>query len=180
MRRLAARDPAGSAAFRVANRSGRSAAFLVAGACLRVPAGRMRTLTVSLKAGPAAYSCTVAGRRIAGGRLRVSAPPEPLADHRIGVRERDGFGELYDRMTGARFVPQGSNYIRLAPQVDTFGRRQVYHSTFIVGEYDAARAERALARMAASGYNTVRIFLNNTCAQGCSANSYHGAWPGSG
>jgi hypothetical protein len=39
-----------------------------------------------------------------------------------------------------------------------------------VGEYDATRAEAALARMAASGYNAVRVFLNNTCAQGCSAN----------
>jgi hypothetical protein len=135
-----------------------------------VPAGRVRTLAVSLRAGAAAYSCTVAGRRIASGTLRVSAPPQPSAEHRIGIHKRNGFGEFYDRTTGASFVPRGSNYIRLAPQVDTFGRRQVYHSTFIVSEYDATRAEAALARMAASGYNVVRVFLNNTCAQGCSAN----------
>jgi hypothetical protein len=161
---------AGNVVFRIANRSGRSAAFFVVSARRRVPAGRVRTLTVSLKAGAAAYSCTVAGRRIASGTLRVSAPPQPSAEHRIGIHERNGFGEFYDRTTGASFVPRGSNYIRLAPQVDTFGRRQVYHSTFIVGQYDVTRAEAALARMAASGYNVVRVFLNNTCAQGCSAN----------
>ena len=139
-----------------------------------MPVGRVRRLTVPLQTGAAAYSCIVAGRRIARGALRVSAPPPPSGDHRIGVRERDGFGELYDRTTGARFVPRGSNYIRLGPQVDTFGRHQVYHSNFIVGAYEATRAEAALARMAASGYNVVRVFLNTTCAQGCSTNTRTG------
>jgi hypothetical protein len=161
---------AGNVVFRIANRSGRPAAFLIASRRASVPAGRERRLRVSLTAGAAAYACSVAGRRIARGAVRVSAPPEPSGEHRIGVHERNGFGELWDRTTGASFVPRGSNYIRLAPQVDTFGRRQVYHSTFIVGEYDATRAEAALARMASSGYNVVRVFLNNTCAQGCSAN----------
>jgi hypothetical protein len=155
---------AGKVAFRVANRSGRSAAFVVVSARVRVPAGRVRTFTVSLKAGAAAYSCAVSGRRIASGTLRVSAPPQPAVKHRIGIRNRNGFGEFYDRLKGASFVPRGGNYIRLAPQVDTFGRRQVYHSTFIVGEYQATRAEAALARMAASGYTVVRVFLSNTCA----------------
>jgi hypothetical protein len=165
---------AGTVAFRIANRSGRPAAFFVARARANLAASRARTLTVSLRAGAAAYSCTVAGRRVAGGTLRVSAPPPLSAEHRIGVHDRNGFGELYDRTTDARFVPRGSNYIRLGPQVDVFGRRQVYHSTFIVGEYDANRAEAALARMAASGYNVVRVFLNNTCARGCSANMQTG------
>ena len=161
---------AGNVVFRIANRSGRPAAFVAVRTRTRVPAGRVRTSTVYVEAGAAAYSCSVAGRRIARGALRVGAPPEPSGEHRIGIRLRNGLGEFIDRTTGAGFVPRGSNYIRLAPQVDTFGRRQVYHSTFIVGEYDAPRAEAALARMAASGYNVVRVFLNNTCAQGCSAN----------
>ena len=160
---------AGDVVFRIANRSGRPAVFVVVSRRASVPAGGERTLRVSLNPSAAAYSCSVAGRRVASGAVRVSAPPEP-SEHRIGVHERNGFGELYDRTTGAPFIPRGSNYIRLAPQVDTFGRRQVYHSNFIVGEYDATRAEAALARMAASAYNVVRVFLNNTCAQGCSAN----------
>ena len=160
----------GNVVFRIANRSGRPAAFHIAARRASVPAGEDRRLRVSLKPARAAYSCTVAGRRVARGSLRVSAPPGPSPEHRIGVRQTNGFGELYDRTTGARFLPRGNNYIRLAPQVDTFGRTQVYHSTFILGEYDATRAEAALARMAASGYNVVRVFLNNTCAQGCSAN----------
>jgi hypothetical protein len=165
---------AGSVVFRIVNRSGRPAAFVIVGRRASVPAGGERRLGVSLKRSAAAYSCHVAGRRIANGVIRVSAPPEPSAEHRIGVRQQNGFGELYDRTTGARFVPRGSNLIRLASQVDTFGRRQVYHSNFIVGAYDAARAEAALARMAASGYNVVRVFLNTTCAQGCITNTRTG------
>ena len=39
--------------------------------------------------------------------------------------------------------------------------------TFNVGFYDAAAAETALTGIAAYGYNTVRIFLNGSCATGC-------------
>ena len=131
-----------------------------------MPAGRVRTLTVSLRAGAAAYSCAVAGRRITRGTLRVSAPPEPLAEHRIGVRERNGIGELYDRTTGASFAPRGSNYIRLADLRTPTGVRE-YHSTFNVGSYESARAETVLSRMAADGYNVVRVFLSTICVDAC-------------
>ena len=165
---------AGAAVFRIANRSGRPAAFSVAGKRTAVARGRQGRLAVTVRAGRAAYTCAVARRRVGAGFLRITAPPQPPVEHQIGVRVVNGVGEFFDRVTGAKFVPRGSNYIRLAPQVDTFGRRQVYHSTFIVGEYDPTRAEAALARMAASGYNVVRVFLNNTCAQGCSANTRTG------
>ena len=140
-----------------------------------MPAGRVRTLTVSLKAGAAAYSCAVAGRRIARGTFRVSAPAEPLAEHRIGVRERDGFGELYDRTTGAAFVPRGSNYIRIGPQRNVSGEMQFYHSTFNVGRYDSGRAEAALSRMAADGYNVVRVFVSEICVDECAGDPRTGS-----
>jgi hypothetical protein len=36
-----------------------------------------------------------------------------------------------------------------------------------VGDYDAARADRQLARMHSDGYNIVRVFLNGTCSATC-------------
>jgi hypothetical protein len=161
---------AGSAVFRIANRSGRRATFAVGGRRASVRSGRTARVVVSLRAGRVAYSCRVDRRRVRGGFLRVTPRPPPLTEHRIGVREVSGVGEFYDRTTGARLVPRGSNYIRVAPQVDVFGRTQVYHSTFNLGDYDAARADAALSRMAVAGYNVVRVFVNNTCVQRCSAN----------
>jgi hypothetical protein len=157
----------GAVVFRVVNRSGRTARFVVGGRSVAIGRGRTARLTVALAAGRRAYACTVAGRRVGAGALRVAEAPAVATAHRIGVRVVNDFGELYDRATGATFVPRGNNYIRLGPQVDGFGRTQVYHSTFIVGRYEPERAEMALARMAAGGYNVVRVFLTETCAQGC-------------
>lgn len=164
---------AGKVIFGITNQSGRWARFSIASRRVTVPTDRATRLTTSLNVGRAAYTCSVAGRRVGQGALRVTSPPQPAPEHRIGVRDVDGFGEFYDRTSGSQFVPRGSNYIRLAPQV-VGGQTQVYHSTFIVGRYDAARAEGALARMAASGYNVVRVFLSNTCASGCSAKTNTG------
>jgi hypothetical protein len=158
---------AGSVVFRIANRSGRPAAFSVAGARTSVLPGRVKRLVVSVRAGAAAYVCTVAGRRIASGALRVGAAPQPSAEHRIGVRERDGSGEFYDRATGASFVPRGSNYIRLARQKNASGALQEYHSTFNVGRYDSVAAEAALSRMSADGFDVVRVFLSAICVDAC-------------
>jgi hypothetical protein len=68
------------------------------------------------------------------------------------VRVVDGQGELFDRTTGARFVPRGMNYIRLAGT----------HTTLNVGHYDPGRLDAALAEMAGRGYNAVRIFLGTS------------------
>ena len=88
-----------------------------------------------------------------------------LAPHRIGVQpQASGIAVFYDRTTGASFTPRGNNYIRLAELTDTNGITQSTHSTFNVGLYDSAQAETALAGMQASGYNTVRVFLNGCCA----------------
>jgi hypothetical protein len=97
----------------------------------------------------------------------LAPTPEPPPEHRIGVRIVDGVGEFYDRLTGDKVVPRGNNYIRLANQRSPSGQTFFYHSTFNVGLYDSARAEQALRRMHADGYNVVRVFMNGNCVPGC-------------
>jgi hypothetical protein len=76
-----------------------------------------------------------------------SATVAPV-EHRISVRVVDNAREFFDRVTGARFVPRGSNLVRL----DT------YHDTLDPSAYDPARLEATLARMQRDGYNVIRIF----------------------
>jgi hypothetical protein len=80
--------------------------------------------------------------------------------HRISVRMMNGVGELYDQQTGERFTPRGNNFIRLASQSNLSGGTVVYHSTFNPGDYGSADMESNLSLMQASGYNTVRVFLD--------------------
>jgi hypothetical protein len=82
--------------------------------------------------------------------------------HAIAARGR----QLVDRRTGRAFVARGWNYVRLATQRTPAGR-VVYHSTFNVGRYEPARAERALQQMHANGYDVVRVFLNAACFREC-------------
>jgi hypothetical protein len=161
---------AGPAVFRVTNRSGRTASFVVALKRTTVAVGRTVRFAVALEPRRVAYSCNVGGHRVAAGLLRVMSAPQASLEHRIGVREVRGSGELYDRATGAAFVPRGSNYIRLAPQRNASGNLQLYHSTFNVGRYDTNRVEAALRRMATDGYNVVRVFLSEICVDACVGN----------
>jgi hypothetical protein len=114
------------------------------------------------------------GYHCVNGRLARHHPRAPT-EHTIGVRAVAGIGELYNRATGAKFVPRGSNYIRLGPQRNVSGGTQVYHSTFNVGRYDSARAEAALSRMAADGYNVVRVFLSEICVDACAGDPRTGS-----
>jgi Cellulase (glycosyl hydrolase family 5) len=82
--------------------------------------------------------------------------------HEIVVRGR----QLVARRTGLPFVARGWNYVRLGAQWTPAGRI-VYHSTFNVGRYEPARAERALRLMHASGYDVVRVFLDAACFRAC-------------
>jgi hypothetical protein len=107
----------------------------------------------------------------ASGRFEPSTPaPAP----RIAVRVVHGVPELYDRQTEKRFLPRGSNYVRLAEQVAADGTRLSYHSTFDVGRYMPARVEAALRRMDAGGYNTVRVFVNGVCRARCAGDASGG------
>ncbi len=115
--------------------------------------------------------------RVGGGRsARVAGPrrrgPErarlrPL-DIRIAVRVENGLGLLVDRATGKPFRPRGANYVLVSAKL--LAAQGVDHSTFLVGAYDARRAERALTRLQALGYNTVRVFVVGECRVGCSGN----------
>jgi hypothetical protein len=112
----------------------------------------------------AAMAATVTAAAQADSSASASASVMVLAPHRIGVRTgSDGLAELYDIAAGSTFTARGNNYIRLAAQTDFSGNSVVYHSTFNVGLYDAARSEAALATMQARGFNTVRVFLNGCC-----------------
>jgi hypothetical protein len=111
-----------------------------------------------------AMSVTVTAVAQSDASASASAEVMVLAPHRIGVRTgSDGLAELYDLAANSTFTARGNNYIRLATQTDFGGNPVVYHSTFNVGLYDAARSEAALTTMQARGFNTVRVFLNGCC-----------------
>lgn len=74
---------------------------------------------------------------------------------RIAVRSGDPYAEFYNTVTGKKFQPIGSSYVRLYVKKDG----TVFHCNFAEGQYDAKRAEKALKKMAESGYNVVRVWL---------------------
>ena len=159
----------GTVAFRIVNRTRRLRFFTIAGRrSIYVRPGRGTTLTASLaRSGLYRYFCISRGRirnpRTGVLAVRSVAPPRQ-PEHRIAVRTAtDGTQELYDRVNGQRFVPRGANYVRLSQQPGA----GLYHSTFNVGEYDAARAEAALQQLRADGSNVVRVFLNGLCLGTC-------------
>jgi hypothetical protein len=80
-----------------------------------------------------------------------ATPAGEAATHRITVQQVDGRGVFWDTLTDQAYVPRGMNYIRLDD----------YHNTFGYATYDVERAEEALARMQADGFNVVRVFLDH-------------------
>jgi Cellulase (glycosyl hydrolase family 5) len=167
----------GNMAFVVRNRTRRPRLFTIAGRRTRyVPPRHSRTLRVQLtRTGIYRYFCisTRPRRAVRTGVVGVRpppAPPPPAPEHRIAVRLAGGAGEFYDRRTGARFAPRGSNYLRRADQALPDGRVVFRGSTFIVGLYDPARIEAALETMHADGYNAARVILDVACRRGCLGN----------
>jgi hypothetical protein len=77
---------------------------------------------------------------------------------RIGVRD----GRFVVRATGRPFQPRGFNYIRLHPR---------WHKTFSPRHYDGARAARMFADIAARGFNTVRVFIDQQTGDGVVASA---------
>jgi hypothetical protein len=159
---------AGDATFTIVNRAKRARLFTIAGRHSRyLRPGRVGTLRARLtRAGLYRYFCISRGRirnpRTGVLGVRSQVPPRQPPQHRIAVRP-GGTPELYDRVTGETFVARGANYVRLAQQ----GSAGVYHSTFNLDEYDAARAEAALQRMRAGGSSVVRVFLSGACRDNC-------------
>ena len=145
--------------FVIANHTHRRAAFTITRRRVSLRPRRSAKARVQLPPGRYTFGCTPRGR---GSLLVVAATNQ----HEIVVvTAPDGRQHLADRLTGAPFVPRGATYTRLGPESD--GQQPTYHTTFSVGEYDAARADRQLARMHSDGYNTVRVFLNGTCSTTC-------------
>jgi F5/8 type C domain-containing protein/cellulase (glycosyl hydrolase family 5) len=123
--------------------------------------GRILSLSLSLSAVALATPLAIAR----------SDCRDPVA-HRIGVRQLAGRGEFYDTVTGAPFVPRGVNYVRLGWQTDAWPPYGAlfYHNVFRLGQYNPSRVAAALSYMKADGYNTVRVFLEPLCSDGCIGN----------
>lgn len=75
---------------------------------------------------------------------------------RIAARSASPFAEFYNVDTGQKFTPTGNNYIRL-----DFSTSAPPHITLTTGFYDVAAAETALTKMAADGYNIVRVWVDS-------------------
>jgi len=110
-----------------------------------------------------AANVTVSAVSQADSQQSASANLVVLAPHSIGVRPTATIAEFFDKTTGNAFVPRGNNYIRLATLTLPNGNPFPGHSTFVVGLYDANRAESALATMQTNGYNVARVFLEGCC-----------------
>jgi len=110
-----------------------------------------------------AANVTVSAVSQADSQQSASANLVVLAPHSIGVRPTATIAEFFDKTTGNAFVPRGNNYIRLATLTLPNGNPFPGHSTFVVGLYDANRAESALAAMQTNGYNVARVFLEGCC-----------------
>ena len=93
-------------------------------------------------------------------------PSQPQVEHRIGIRQVNGFSEFYDIQSGEKFTPRGVNYVYVPTESG-------YSSKLLqVGTYDPQRTRDDFTRLANLGYNTVRVFLDH-CNQvaGCIANT---------
>ena len=85
-------------------------------------------------------------------------PPLQL-EHRIDVRQVNSVGEFYDKQTDEKFTPRGANYVFVP-----VGNSQT-NLLLRVGTYDPIRTRKDFAALASSGYNTVRVFLDQ-CNRG--------------
>jgi len=89
----------------------------------------------------------------------TTEPAQPQAEHLISIRQQDGVGEFYNKQTGEKYVPRGTNYVYV-PVNDGY-------TTWLlkVGQYDPQRTRADFSQLAGLGYNTVRVFLDQ-CNQG--------------
>lgn len=122
---------------------------------------RLSTLTGALGGLALAMAALTGGAAAASGTGADAVGPavadpdavDPLP--RITASDDPANRFLVNSETGARFVPRGNNYVRLAQVADRH-----HHATFEPGEYDPARVEAALTYMDNSGYNVARVFLD--------------------
>lgn len=108
-----------------------------------------------------------------GTPATTSQPPDAATtttnvpvQHRIAVRVVDGTAEFFDRLTDEPFVVRGVNYVFVHLPDGRWG-----NEPFDTRDYDPALIRSDFARIAAAGYNTVRMFFDQ-CGEppGCIAN----------
>jgi len=92
-----------------------------------------------------------------------------LVEHRIGVRTIDGVGEFFDRETGERFVPRGTNYNILKVVDDPANGHTALDVTLSTDFYAPDQVEADLTAMEDLGYNIVRIMPETCGGTGCVA-----------
>jgi len=84
---------------------------------------------------------------------------QPQVEHLIAIRRQDGVGQFYNKQTGEKYIPRGTNYVYV-PLGDA-------HTILLlkVGQYDPQRTRADFSQLAGLGYNTVRVFLDQ-CNKG--------------
>jgi hypothetical protein len=118
---------------------------------------------------PLALAATLLVLSAAAVPLTASAA-DPLSRVTVDRGAAERLGHFRDTADGATFVPRGNNYVRLAQAPGG----SAYHSTFEPGQYDAGRADAALAEMQGDGYNTVRVFIDPGSIGDANAGHPHG------
>src|SRR5262245_45266510 len=88
--------------------------------------------------------------------------------HWIGVRQRDGELELFDRRTGGTFVPRGANMYKKVREGGEFAS-----TLFRPGDWDPRWVRRQLELMAGYGYNTANVLID-ACRHDCISTSRAG------
>ena len=88
-------------------------------------------------------------------------------EHRIGIREIDNQAEFYDRVSGEKFEPRGFNYIQLVNSPAGFyGESELFHAD----SHNLEAIDDDFQRMAALGYNSLRVFVDLCRGERCIAN----------
>lgn len=80
----------------------------------------------------------------------------------FALPDRGAVGHFTDPGTGAQFHPVGFNYSDLRQLTNGV----LWHDNFNPGRYDEVLVSSNLADIAASGFNTVRVFIDNTAGPG--------------
>lgn len=119
-----------------------------------------------------AAACTTRSSNTVIPTSTTEPSPEPAAtnteespeipEHRIGIRNLDGEAAFFDEVTGEAFTPRGVNYAFVPTDSG------MTNLVLKVGTYDPQRTRQDFSKLAASGYNTVRVFIDHCSAgPGC-------------
>jgi preprotein translocase subunit Sec61beta len=128
----------------------------------RALAGAMAVISLLACSAPNTIEPTGSPKGTAASTAEATpTPSSQQAEHAVGVRTIGGVGEFYDRLSNQVFVPRGVNYVYIP--VGTGGGTTIH--LLKVGQYDPGRTRADFAGLAAAGYNTVRVFLDQ-CNKG--------------